>query len=153
MIVAGIDYGVRRVAFASPQASSYHVLDLHSPGDRAAELSALQLFTQTCVEQTGAEYVLVEHPIVGASGNRLTGVSLGMSAGALLVGAYLAGASAALVTPSEWKKGTVGRGNADKTEVAGWLCVHHYDIFESCHDDQDLIDASCMALYAVQMEA
>ncbi len=46
-----------------------------------------------------------------------------------------------------WKKDIVGKGNASKDEVAAWLEVHHPDYYEQCHGDQNLVDATCVALY------
>jgi Holliday junction resolvasome RuvABC endonuclease subunit len=51
------------------------------------------------------------------------------------------------VNVSSWKQATVGAGNADKISVSRWLKENHPSYSAQCGGDQNLVDATCIALY------
>jgi Holliday junction resolvasome RuvABC endonuclease subunit len=55
------------------------------------------------------------------------------------------------VNVSHWKQHTVGKGNADKASVSGWLKIEHPSYSAKCGGDQNLVDAVCIALYGRQL--
>lgn len=65
-----------------------------------------------------------------------------------VVGAVCSLAVPTYPTPvASWKKATVGKGNAEKSDVSNWL-DDRYPLYSSqCGDDQNLVDATCIALY------
>ena len=52
-----------------------------------------------------------------------------------------------LVNVMTWKKELIGMGNASKPAITQWLKDHHPRYSAICGEDQDLIDATCVALY------
>lgn len=48
---------------------------------------------------------------------------------------------------ASWKKETVGNGNASKEAVDDWLKANHFELWLQCGHDQNLVDATCIALY------
>jgi Holliday junction resolvasome RuvABC endonuclease subunit len=146
-VLAGVDYGVRRIAYSAPRIREFHELTLKG-GDDIDDLDTLSAYLFDLVSITQASLVAVEAPIVGASRNFRTGIRLGMVAGALTASARQAGAQVALVPPSSWKATVVGHGNAGKPDVSAWLRRHFPEWWDSCNESQDLIDATCLALHA-----
>lgn len=55
------------------------------------------------------------------------------------------------VYPATWKKNVVGRGDASKADVAAFLCAEYPERFDACGGDQNLIDATCIAMYGWQV--
>lgn len=147
MTVAGVDYGVRRIAYSAPRISEFHELLLKG-GDDIDDLDTLAAYLFDLVRVTRASLVAVEAPIVGASRNFRTGIRLGMVAGALTTSARQAGAQVALVPPSSWKATVVGHGNAGKPDVSLWLRRRYPEWWDACNESQDLVDATCLALHA-----
>lgn len=149
-ITVGIDYGVRRCAVVCPQTSSFWDIEL-PPGDIVSALDAMHDFVFSTISSLDGKprFVSVEAPIVGLSRNLRTGLHLSMVAGALAVAARQTGAPTEFVEPSTWKKAVVGRGNADKTQVAQWLAQQRPELFKKA-SNQDLVDACCIAFYGEQ---
>ena len=147
-IAAGIDYGTARIAIAAPTIGYFYEVVLR-PGDNLGALDILAETTWNAVVHTHAEVVAVEAPIQGMHRNVRVGISMAMVAGAITVAARQAGARALLVEPSTWKKAVVGVGNANKEQVAQWLQSQHRDLHQQA-TSQDLVDATCLALYAQQ---
>lgn len=149
-ITVGIDYGVRRCAIVCPQNGEFWDLEL-PPGDIVSSLDVMHDFVFSTINAIRGKtaYVCVEAPIVGLSRNLRTGLHLGMVAGALAVAARQTGAPTEFVEPSTWKKAVVGRGNANKEQVAEWLEEHKPELFKKA-TNQDLIDACCIGFYGEQ---
>lgn len=94
--------------------------------------------------------VFLESPIVGRGGVHPT-----------IVQSYVSGAIQSafahrniplyLVNVGEWKKATVGKGNADKEAVRNWVESASPKLFKMARQDQDMIDAIAIARYGVQI--
>lgn len=93
------------------------------------------------------DYVFVEHPVVGRGGAHATIVQAQVQ-GVVLSSSVLCGASGVYpVNVQTWKKDIVGNGRADKDRVREFLSESHPLLSELAGEDQDLVDASCVALY------
>lgn len=147
MTAAGVDYGSHRIAYSAPRISAFHEVVLKG-GDDLDDLDTMAAYLFDLVATTQASCVAVEAPIVGISRNLRTGIRLGMVAGALVTSVRQAGAHALLVPPASWKAAIVGRGNAGKPDVSQWLRGRYPDWWDSCEGSQDLVDATCLALFA-----
>lgn len=88
----------------------------------------------------------VEAPIVGRGGVRTTMVQC-FTSGAIQGVLHDEGIPTQIANVSSWKKRVVGKGNATKEEVAKHLRLRWPDLFGSAKGNQDLIDASCIAIY------
>ena len=147
----GIDIGIKRVDIASIKGNEVGVHQIsvqHDKGsDRADKLTRLQLALIPCMvqifEQATPFSVWVEQPagysrnitLVCAYGSVLTALRLAMDKRSNFpVPIYS-------ITPSRWKKGTVGHGNADKDQVKAWANE------QGLTGDQDTLDSFCIARY------
>lgn len=152
--VAGVDYGTKRIAIAiitSDGGYDQHILDISTQtktDDTVGEISILTAYLETTLQRYKPDLVAIEQPIQGASRNVRVGLLMGMVAGALSVISNYSGADVTIVAPATWKKSVIGRGNADKTDVSRWLELNHPGWFQSCVKNQDIIDATCIALHA-----
>lgn len=88
----------------------------------------------------------IESPVVGRGGVRSTMVQC-FTSGAIQGALYEAGVWSQVANVSSWKKRVVGKGNATKEEVAEYLRLRWSAIYRSAEGNQDLIDASCIAIY------
>ncbi len=145
-VAAGVDYGVSRIAIAVPARGVFHEVVL-KPGDNTGALDVLAEITWNTVISAHADVVAVEAPIQGMSRNVRVGISLAMVAGAVVVAARQAGARVEVVPPATWKKAVIGVGNANKEAVSDYLAEHHAGLHARC-GSQDMVDATCLALYA-----
>jgi hypothetical protein len=146
---AGIDYGVRRIAYALPSKNIFEELLLKSKDD-IANLVVMSDWTREIVQRTRPELTVIEQPIQGASRNIRTGISLGMVAGALAVATQQAKSPVVMINPSTWKKEVIGNGRADKQAITEWLKRQHPQYQQQCEllkSQQDGTDATCMAIY------
>jgi Holliday junction resolvasome RuvABC endonuclease subunit len=142
----GVDYGVSRIAISGPSHGVFEEYVL-KPGDNLGALDVLAEITWNTVTHAHAEVVAIESPIQGMSRNVRVGIQLGMVAGALAVAARQAGADVIFAEPATWKKAVVGFGNANKADVSAFLEGHHPRLYAKC-PSQDMVDATCIALYA-----
>jgi hypothetical protein len=95
-------------------------------------------------------HVFVESPVVGRGGVRSTMVQC-FTSGAIQGAFHDAGCTAQVANVSTWKKQVVGKGNATKEEVSKHLRLRWPALFHSAGGNQDLIDASCIAIYGQQL--
>ena len=147
---AGVDYGVRRIAYSQPKKGIFDELILTDKDD-IKSLNTLSEWLKSHIEAGRPELVVVEQSIQGASRNIRTGISMAMVAGALSLTVQQVGLKVILVGPSSWKKAVIGYGNADKDAVTRWLSTRHPKYYEQCQrfkKPQDVTDATCLALYA-----
>lgn len=86
-------------------------------------------------------YVAVELPVLGRGGAGAT-IPQAQIGGALMAGIVSSGARAIMVNNSRAKKQIVGRGNADKAAIAGWVEHEWPDLYREYGADQDLCDAT-----------
>lgn len=56
------------------------------------------------------------------------------------------------VPVGSWKKQVVGNGAASKDLVARWLARHRPGWHAQCRGDQNLVDATCLAIYGNMAE-
>jgi len=117
------------------------------PGDDFGALDVISETVWNTVIQTGVGVVALEASILGMSRNVRTARSLARMEGAIAVAARQAGATVVSAEPATWKKAVIGIGNADKRAISDWLHHHHPTWHQQCHT-QDLIDATCLAIYA-----
>lgn len=146
---AGVDYGVRRIAFSHPSHMIFDELILTSKDDVKNLVILSDWLTET-MWATCPELTVIEQAIQGASRNIRTGISMGMVAGALAVAAQRVHSEVVFIGPSSWKKAVIGNGHSDKEAIAKWLSSKHPHYYEACQQltkPQDAIDATCMALY------
>ncbi len=99
----------------------------------------------------GPVWVFVENPVVGRGGPHATIVQAQVQG--LIMGLSMdSGAQAVYpVNVQTWKKAIVGKGNASKPDVAAWLGAHRPALADMAGDDQDLVDAACIALYGIDV--
>lgn len=142
MIIAGIDLGGAKAAVVVLDDDELvHAEVFTSRAERRQD----QLFevADFCEQVSAiADVVYVEEPIIGR------GVQASLKI-AQACGAVLSALStpAYLVSNTSWKKKIVGSGNAAKEAVSFWLRGTHPDYYDSCDEDQDLADATCIALF------
>lgn len=158
MTVIGIDPSSRNLACVAllPDGPQFTKLTVPTKAKERAEILGT-LFEQAYKvlaewgSRTLDRTVFIERPIVGPSKHativqaQVQGMVLGL-ANYLSIEAYA-------VHPSTWKRDVVGNGKSSKEDVRAWLSVHHSLLFELSGGDQDLVDASCIALYGQQVTA
>lgn len=158
MIVWGVDLGVRSASLAGIDENGGldlitigrgtpkgKIADQH-PTLRAEELAQLSQDMKIYVSKS--DWVFVEEPPAAGSKNLRTYGKLSMSAGALVAGSP---APTFLVPVDTWKKEVVGKGGVSKALVSQYLSVSHPIYAELCHADQNLVDATCIAMYGLSV--
>jgi len=90
--------------------------------------------------------VALEAPV--AVKNRQSLIKLSQVSGALIAGFGALRVNPLIVPPSTWKKEVVGRGNVNKSQVAGWVADSWPELHRHAAGDQDSLDAGCLARYA-----
>ena len=145
---AGIDYGTKRVAYVNLADEVFTELLLSGSDNPAFDVAVIGEWLCDTVRTTRPTLIAVERPIQGASRNVRVGLAMAMVAGAITHAAHQTGSETILVEPATWKKAVVGRGNADKASITAWLQHSHSYYAHRCGKSQDLVDATCLALYA-----
>jgi Holliday junction resolvasome RuvABC endonuclease subunit len=143
MTTWGVDLGVRslyvaRIEGAEIDLYSHNTLKIHKQ-ERYVELSILREWLGG-LGLSGSWFA--EEPPLAGSRNLQTFLHLSQVSGVVACSV-----PATLVPVSSWKKGTIGNGSASKERVSGWLRTTHPAFFAACEEDQNLIDATCIALY------
>lgn len=141
MVIAGIDPSKTKLAIAILDGSE---LTIHTfttkavaRGDQLAELA------QAATDLTrDIDAAYIEEPLIGRSVR--SSLHVAMTAGAIGAAVH---APCYFVPVTTWKKGTVGSGNANKAGVSAWLNATHVAYSQQCGSDQDLRDATTIALY------
>lgn len=149
MTTWGIDLGVRSLYIARIDDSglalySHNSLRIHKQ-ERFVELAVLRQWLGTFTPE--GRWLVEEPPLAGAR-NLQTFLHLSQVSGVVACCT-----PSTLVPVSSWKKGTVGNGSASKERVSGWLRTTHPTFFAACKEDQNFIDATCIALYGQGMGA
>lgn len=146
--VWGVDIGMRHwhaVRLDEASHSTYTCIIKPKKGEnRAKILAALSTELSTVVD--GSDDVFIEEPPLAGVRNVRTFKGLAETAGALM--ARQTG-RVEYVEVSTWKKEVCGHGGLSKEGVADWLAKNHPSYLEHCAGDQNLIDATCIALYGV----
>ena len=91
--------------------------------------------------------VFIEHPLVGRGGAHATIVQAQVQGVVMSTAIQFGALGVYEVNVQSWKKAVVGHGGADKDTVKSWLIDHHPALAELAGDDQDLVDAACVAIY------
>ena len=143
MTVWGIDLGVRSLYVARIDSGKldlfcHNNLRIHKQ-PRYVELSMLRAWLDQ-FPPTGTWWA--EEPPLAGSRNLQTFLHL-----AQVSGVVCCAVPATPVPVASWKLGTVGNGAASKELVARWLYRCHPDYHRQCGGDQNLVDATCIALY------
>lgn len=154
-MIYGVDIGSRRLAVACIQPAHLDVLHLPAlkTGQREDVSYALRSIGWWIQQNVPPEaLVLVEKPIVmhGPKANIGTAMRMSNTVGAILTAHAGPGY---IVDNAAWKVLTVGNARASKPDIARWLAEHHPALAEACGKDQDLVDASCIALAAPALVA
>lgn len=151
----GVDLGVRSFHAAGLHPSYLELFAYEHPltglvrdqgiWDRVRELYAVGT-SITPLIMPGDQVGLEEPPLAGAKNIR-TFLGLSQVSGVVGVGAKHGGGEVTFVPVDSWKKGTVGRGGADKELVAAWLKRTYPGYHDQCAGNQNFVDAVCIALY------
>jgi Holliday junction resolvasome RuvABC endonuclease subunit len=150
--VAGVDFGVKRVAAAVLDGNDLYVAELvikHRPkiNDDDINLPKMGIWLRDILAPWQPDLVLVEEPVKGFKASMRTALRLAAMGGALAFAASEVGSSVERVSNTEWKKAVTGHGDNDKEQIRDWLTANHPQYAEVCNT-QDSIDATCIALYA-----
>lgn len=155
--VVGIDVSTKHIAMSCPRTAwarkvTRTMLHKHrKPLVEAAELAGLahNALAGQFGRFTGFS-VFIEAPVLAGMRNVQTTIRLALVTGAL---GQALGGDATMVPVSSWKKEVVGHGHATKADVAQWLTINCPEMADLCEADQDLIDATCVALYGQSYSA
>jgi Holliday junction resolvasome RuvABC endonuclease subunit len=153
-VTVGIDLDSRSIAISVVVGDRYpaaHVERIVTPRhitERAAILRYLRDELEHHYSYFRDQRVFVEAPVLAGARNIQSTIKVAGVYGLTLatVGSW----SPIIETPiSTWKKHTVGTGNATKDQVAAWLKANHPEKSIQCMGDQNLVDATCIALYGL----
>lgn len=149
MNIIGFDLSSRKIAMMDlglvPRAKTFAVKKKAARRDELRELE--ELLHEELEKGYLGDWAFIEAPVVGRGGARPTilqaqvdGIIQAATVRYGLRGGYS-------VNNKTWKREVVGNGNASKAEAAAWLATHHPVLADVAGDDQDLVDAACVALY------
>lgn len=117
---------------------------------QAWHITALMVARIHATFGTANVHAFIEAPVVGRGGVRSTIVQC-FTSGAIQGALHDAGCTTQVANVSSWKKRVVGKGNATKGEVSEHLRLRRPALFAEAGGNQDLIDASCIAIYGQQI--
>lgn len=145
-MIWGVDLGTRKIAMVGlptsvdvdldPQCFTFEV----DQTTRANELNVLARQFSERVFYT--DIIFIEEP--PKVKNMRTFLALAQTSGALLA---VSTGRTYLIPVDTWKKKIIGRGGASKELVAAWLAEQQPELHQRSGGNQDLMDASCIALY------
>jgi len=156
-VVIGIDPASTHMAFVAIHGDDFLVRvnkKLGKSGPQAchnAQVMTKEVIVE-CQEYFGEKNLVAfyESPVLGRGGFRSTMVQC-FTSGAVQATLYDFGIQAHSTNVSSWKKAIVGRGNADKGQVAESLRLRWPALYTDSAGNQDAYDASCIALYGRQL--
>lgn len=146
-MIYGVDLGKRSVYIAGIEGAHLFLRKLElkiRTNTRQDELVKISKFVRDNTQDGG--YLFCEEPPLAGSRNIRTALNLSQTAGVIVASTL---AEASLIPVASWKKDVIGNGAADKAGVSRWLNDHHPSYFAACEGDQNLIDATCLALYGL----
>jgi Holliday junction resolvasome RuvABC endonuclease subunit len=153
--VWGVDLGVRGISAAGLREDTLELsvteclkpkrVSDQPPYMRAMELTSLARAMSNLVKP--GDQVFIEEPPAAGAKNLRTFLKLAQVSAAVAVGAIQAHAVVVFVPVSSWKKEVIGNGGASKELIAAWLSQVHPTYYAQCDQDQNRIDATCIALY------
>lgn len=154
--VIGVDPSSRKLAAVYGIAGREHAVrftTMKLPQDKpVACLMAYEWMRDLVASQKryGKVYAAIELPVLGRGGPGST-IPQAQINGALLAGAHVAEGEAILVNNSHAKKQIIGKGNASKDEISGWVAEYWPDLYESIEGDQDLCDSAMIYRWGVKV--
>lgn len=157
LVFIGIDPASTKVAFMALYGDAYMV-EVHQRLGKSGGQSCANAWhvTKQFVEAVRVAFpdtkivATIESAVVGRGGVRTTMVQC-YTAGAIMGALHDEGIVTQIANVSSWKKRVVGRGNATKEDVSKWLRLRWPDFFSATRGNQDLVDATCIALYGQQV--
>lgn len=141
-MIYGIDVSMRRVAVACPQWERAAAFGL--PPKVAHSEAMVQIADYVGAMIPAGAIVYIEAPVVAGARNLQSTIKAAMTCGAVV--GRLGHTSVYLIAVDTWKKAVCGLGGIDKAAVRDWLYASSPELATACHDDQDRIDATCIAL-------
>lgn len=156
-VVLGIDPASTHIAFVAIHGDDFLVRvnkKLGKSGPEAchnAQVMTKEVLLE-CQEYFGEKNIVAfyELPVLGRGGFRSTIVQC-FTSGAVQATLYEYGIQTHSANVSSWKKAVVGRGNADKGQVAQSLRLRWSALYDAAGGNQDAYDASCIALFGRQL--
>lgn len=160
MVTWGVDLGVRSATLAGiGPGDRFELLSIgrptpkgkisdQGPHERWVELAQLARTIHDLVHP--GDFVYLEEPPVAGARNLRTYGKLSMAAGAVTSASQ---APVILVPVDTWKMAVLGKGGLSKDEVSRRLCALHPKYSLLCDNDQNRVDATCLALYGLKCEA
>ena len=151
-VIVGADVSATRVAFVALFEKKFYTMSDTKLGISGAEAchkarGAVHKFLDEVPWQTTEPIeVYIESPVLGRGGFRSTMVQA-FTNGAVQGAFYERGCNVSTANVSSWKKEIVGKGNATKPDVAQSIRLRWASLYENVAKDQDLCDASAIALY------
>lgn len=139
--MVGIDCGGRKVALVCLDRGIFFEYEAALEHPRGKQLVEIAAALEPYRNLGGA--VWVEAPIVAGARNLQSSLKIAQVTGV----AHSVMDNSHEVAVSSWKKAVIGDGRAGKEEVRAWLEETHPDLFRMTKHSQDLIDATCVALY------
>jgi len=159
-VVVGIDPASTHIAFVILYKEHFRVKvskNLGKSGPQAchnARLLTLEMIDETkaWLNKKDSElpiHCFYELPVLGRGGVRSTMVQC-FTSGAVQAALHERECPTYPVNVSTWKKAVVGKGNADKVQVAEHLRHRWNALYSSASGNQDVYDASSIAIYGRQ---
>lgn len=153
MSVVGVDLGINKVALVYSDGQDQHFASIHAPESRKSRpriLRELASYVYDTCSLHRPDSVWIEDTLIG--NNRMYSIKLAETKGAVMAAlAGIPGLDVQLVNVSTWKKEIVGNGKADKDAVRNHIRETHGAYAPLCGEDQDLYDATCVALYGLRI--
>lgn len=140
--IIGIDCGGRKIALADLSRGIFFEYEAANTVPRGDQLVQIAEALQPYRNSDGSP-VWVEAPIVAGARNLQSSLKIAQVTGV----AHTVMDNSHEVAVASWKKAVVGNGRADKEQVRAWLVENHPDLYRLTRHSQDLIDATCIALY------
>ena len=147
-MIAGIDCAKNKIAVVryEPEEDRVEVFTyICEEANRCRQLASISGIAREAT--SGCEVVWIEEALVGR--NTRSSLHVAVTTGAVAAGLSV---KAYFVPVKAWKRKIIGNGNANKGAIALWLNANHETYAEQCGDDQDLIDATCIALYGHRIQ-
>lgn len=141
-MIYGIDVSMRRVAVACPSWERAAAFGLPPKVPHSEAMVAIGDYVASMIPKDSIVYV--EAPVVAGARNLQSTIKAAMTCGAVI--GRLGHATVHVIAVDTWKKAVCGLGGIDKAAVRDWLYASSEVLAEACHDDQDRIDATCIAL-------
>ena len=157
LVILGIDPASTHIAFVCLWGNKFRVTVTKNLGKSGPEAChGVRDLTLKVIgeikEWVGNEaeiHAFYELPLMGRGGFTSTSVQC-FTSGAMQGVLHERECKTYKVNVSSWKKAVVGKGNADKEQVAEFLRLRWNALYESASGNQDVYDASCIALYGRQ---